>query len=38
MFAYDDARYRTTVGADWRRCIEAACRDFVTAVRDVLPR
>ena len=38
MFAYDDARYRTTVGADWRKCIESACRDFVTAVRDVLPR
>ncbi len=37
IFAYEDQKYRGLYGDDWRRCIEASCRDFVNAIRAVTP-
>ncbi|RME36401.1 MAG: orotidine-5'-phosphate decarboxylase [Planctomycetota bacterium] len=36
IYAFDDDRYRKACGDDWRACIEQACRDFVTSVREAL--
>lgn len=37
IYAYQDARNRETYGDDWRRCVERGCRDFVEAIRGVVP-
>jgi orotidine-5'-phosphate decarboxylase len=37
IYAYQDARYHDAFGDDWRRCIEQGCKDFVHAIRGVLP-
>jgi orotidine-5'-phosphate decarboxylase len=35
IYAYEDAKYLST-GVDWQECVAAACKEFVTTVRDVL--
>ncbi len=35
IYAYEDAKYRST-GIDWQKCVAAACKEFVAAVRTVL--
>ena len=37
MYAYQTSAYRDRFGDDWGCCIQEACKDFVAAVRNVLP-
>ena len=35
MYAYHSERYRHVVEGGWRTCVETACSDFVSEVREV---
>jgi orotidine-5'-phosphate decarboxylase len=37
IYAYDEAKYRDR-SADWQRCVGDACKEFVAAIRMVMPR
>lgn len=37
IFAYENPRYASTYGDDWRACIAAACRDFAADVARIAP-
>lgn len=36
IYAYDNERYRETAGDDWRACVEQGCKDFVSAIANVM--
>lgn len=38
IYAYENERYSTATGADWQKCVETACRDFVQDINAVLGR
>jgi len=35
IFAYEEESYRSRFGADWEKCIAAACEDFVRRIASV---
>jgi orotidine-5'-phosphate decarboxylase len=37
IYAHNIEPYGAQFGSDWPRAVEAACRDLVTAIRDVVP-
>ena len=37
IFAHEQPQYRSKFGEDWERCVEQACRDFVSDLARVVP-
>ena len=38
IYAYDDMKYLEMYTSEWEKCVEHACRDFVAALKSVLPQ
>ena len=36
IYAFEEIKYLENYASEWEKCIEAACRDFVTAVNGVV--
>lgn len=38
IYAYEDMKYVERFTSEWDKCVEAACKDFVEAVRSAVPK
>ncbi len=38
IYAYEDMKYVERFTSEWDKCVEAACKDFVEAVRSATPK
>jgi orotidine-5'-phosphate decarboxylase len=38
IYAYEDMKYLEMYTSEWEKCVEHACRDFVTALKSAVPQ
>ncbi len=38
LYAYDDMKYLEMYTSEWEKCVEHSCRDFVAALKAVVPQ
>ena len=37
IYAYQEAKYRPQLADGWQACVQQACRDFVDALKPLMP-
>ena len=37
IYAFEDTKYLEMYASEWEKCVELACRDFVSALKSVVP-